>query len=136
MKTVIRNRAPVQAPAAAVLATWLSSVVLATLLTVHGSSPANAAIGLSEFDALEPERQAKVLSAVLDAYHDYYKSSPQTREFRACVKALYEPVSEGGAPRLLPLVLKNIDFARADATRRHTIEGLVQGVIELQCPEQ
>ena len=135
-KTVTIARATVLTPRAAVLRKWLPGVVIAMLFAACPFSPASAAISLSQFDALDPERQARVLSAVLDAYRKYYKASPTSAEFAACLDGLYKPVSEGGPPRLLPLVLQNIDFARADATRKHTIEGLVQGVVELQCPEK
>ncbi|MGE0649308.1 MAG: hypothetical protein AB7P52_15300 [Alphaproteobacteria bacterium] len=135
-KTVTITRLTRLEPRAAVLRKWLSGVMVATLFIACLHSPASAAIDLSQFDALDPERQARVLSAVLDAYRKYYKASPTSREFAACLNELYEPASEGGPPRLLPLVLQNIDFARADAARKHTIEGLVQGVIELQCTEK
>jgi hypothetical protein len=108
--------------------------VIAFVLSCGGTiEVALGAISLSDFDAVDPERQAKVLGAVVNAYFRHYKENSQTAAVAACMERLYQPVAGAKIPPLVDAILDDLRLARADESRNYTIEQIVEGVIRRDC---
>lgn len=112
---------------------WVAGV--ATLCVVSFGAVSDAeSLSFDEFDRLASHQKENFISTVLHFYYYNYANNSETLATANCMIDLDRASGNGGDPRLLTLILRDLDDAGSGASRRaETVEGVINAVIEREC---
>ncbi|PJB70068.1 MAG: hypothetical protein CO093_08875 [Alphaproteobacteria bacterium CG_4_9_14_3_um_filter_47_13] len=108
------------------------ALVAGMMLLAFGSAASNAqaAIPLQDFNKVDPQRKAEVVSAVFQAYYNQLSQNESTKSKAQCMVALNEPKT---GPSLSKITRVALDIASEDKAGNHTVESVIGDVIEREC---
>lgn len=98
--------------------------------TVSGAE----SLSFNEFDRLASHQKENFISTVLHFYYYNFAKNPETLAKANCMVDLDRAKGDGNDPRLLSLILHDLNDARTGSGRRsETVEGVISAVIEREC---
>lgn len=107
--------------------------LIAFLCLSVGAGSGASSMSLDEFERLDMLQKENFMTTVLHYFHSRYAENPATSHKAECMVDLYEPVVAGGEPRLMALIMRDMELARAESGRNPTVERVVETVVEREC---
>ena len=114
---------------------WLAGAVASCCLSLAAVSGARA-LGLDEFDGLVDYQKENFISTVLHFEYYRYRSDPEAAHKAECMVRLDRATADDGNTRLLSLILRDLNGARARNSGADTVEGVIRAVIARECDER
>ncbi len=113
---------------------WLAGAMTSCCLFVATVSTASA-LSLDEFDRLVDYQKENFISTVLHYEYYRYRSDPQSAHKADCMVRLDRSTAGDADTRLLSLILRDLNGARARNSGADTVEGVIRAVIARECDE-